>query len=103
MCPFKKDNCGNTSEVVFNATGESLSLNMSLDPGSICFYAIRAECGIPAFEPNDTDGITIKTIEYDDGDCETSDSNATDGSKIPKPAKKVPLSSYSSTDNNAGG
>ena len=35
-------------------------------PEDVCFYQIRAECGIPAFKPGNTDYIKFISIEYDD-------------------------------------
>jgi len=36
---------------------------------------ITADCGLPAFEPNDTTGFEIETIDYDEDDLDASDAN----------------------------
>ena len=51
-----------------------MDLNLSLRPGDVCFYTVRAECGLPSFQPmvdNTTsvmDGVDIFSIEFDDSD-----------------------------------
>ena len=54
--------------MVFNNTGESQSINMTLPPGGVCMFEMRAKCGLPAFRPNSTDGIDIQYIQFDDTD-----------------------------------
>jgi hypothetical protein len=86
MCPFKTSSCGSTSEYTFEKSGESKSLSLTLYPGDVCFYAIRAECGVPSFEPSSTEDVAIYTIEYDDDEI-TSDDTGSSSSGIPLPGK----------------
>jgi hypothetical protein len=32
---------------------------------------VEADCGIPAFKPNDTTGFEIETIDYDEDDLDS--------------------------------
>jgi hypothetical protein len=50
---------------------------LTLFPGDVCFYAVRAECGLPSFKPStQDDDIDIRTIEFDDDEVEVEDSSA---------------------------
>lgn len=67
------DSCGDTPDVIMSKAGEKKSASMVLYPGDVCFYALRAECGVPSFEPagTDMDTLAIYTIEYGDNDIPT--------------------------------
>ena len=69
MCPFKESSCGAKNSALFNKAGESLKFNMTLLPGEVCVYSLRAKCGIPSLEletHNDWSTFDIYTIDYDD-------------------------------------
>jgi len=51
MCPFDHSKCGNQSEIVFSIPGESMNQNLTFYPGDVCFFTMRAECGVPSFNP----------------------------------------------------
>ena len=50
MCPVKQSKCGEKNALVFNKAGEAASMNMTLNPGDVCVYNLRAKCGIPTLE-----------------------------------------------------
>jgi len=68
MCPFKKDRCGNNTAFSFDAVGQQQNINITLPQGETCNFLITADCGLPAFKPNDTTGFEIETVDYDDDD-----------------------------------
>jgi hypothetical protein len=72
MCPQKEVYCGNSSEVYFSAVNQSQTLNITLGPGEVCVYDVRAECGVPSFIPEGANSgdLKISTIDFDDDDIE---------------------------------
>ena len=72
MCPQKEVYCGNSSEVYFSAVNQSHTLNISLGPGEVCVYDVRAECGVPSFIPEGANSgdLKISSIDFDDNDLE---------------------------------
>ena len=72
MCPQKEVYCGNSSEVHFSAVNQSQTLNITLGPGEVCVYDVRAECGVPSFIPEGASSgvLKISTIDFDDNDLE---------------------------------
>jgi hypothetical protein len=36
--------------------------------GETCTFYVEADCGLPAFKPNDTTGFDIDVIDYDEDD-----------------------------------
>lgn len=72
MCPQKEVYCGNSSEVYFSAVNQSQTLNITLGPGEVCVYDVRAECGVPSFIPDGASlgDLKISTIDFDDNDLE---------------------------------
>jgi hypothetical protein len=61
---------------------------MTLPPGGICMFEMRAKCGLPAFKPNTTDGVDIQYLQYDDDVAEPIDGEyppPPDGSMPPPP------------------
>ena len=70
MCPFKQSSCGTKNSAVFNKAGETLNFNMTLYPGDVCLFSVKAKCGIPSLEfetaSNDWTTVDIYTIDYDD-------------------------------------
>jgi hypothetical protein len=74
MCPFDHSKCGNQSEIVLSNPGESVGKNLTFYPGDLCFFTMRAECGLPAFNPQGLDminNVDVYTIEYDDSDVDS--------------------------------
>ena len=55
---------------MFNNTGEAAVINVTLPPGGMCMFEMRAKCGLPAFKPNNTDGLDIQYVQFDDTDGE---------------------------------
>jgi hypothetical protein len=55
---------------LFNNTGEAAVINVTLPPGGMCMFEMRAKCGLPAFKPNNTDGLDIQYVQFDDTDGE---------------------------------
>ena len=70
MCPFKKNNCGNSTGFNFTDIGQQQNINVTLPQGETCTYQIQAQCGLPSFKPNDTTGFDIEVIDYDDDDLD---------------------------------
>lgn len=70
MCPFKQKSCGSKNQVIFNKEGETFKVNMTLSPGDSCMFQVRAKCGIPSLDFDNTVGdwsnLDIMTINYDD-------------------------------------
>jgi hypothetical protein len=69
MCPQKQSECGKKNSFVFNKAGEAATTNITLNPGDVCVYNLRAKCGIPTleFETNqDWSNLDIYTIDFDD-------------------------------------
>lgn len=52
MCPQKEVSCGNSSQLFFSAVNQNFNVNVSLGPGEVCIYDVRAECGVPSFFPD---------------------------------------------------
>ena len=71
ICPFRKASCGNNTAFDFDAVGQKQDINITLNKGETCTYQIEADCGLPAFKPNDTAGFDIETIDYDDEDIDS--------------------------------
>ena len=65
-CPFVNTSCGPNNTYEFTEAGASLSINITLEPGQTCFYDIKTKCGAPVFRLNDTTGLDIEYIDYDD-------------------------------------
>lgn len=87
MCPFRNSNCGNHSAFLFSQAGEQQTINISLPQGETCTFQIQADCGLPAFKPNDTTGFEIETLDYDDDDLSESSRLRLLKSKKPEPPK----------------
>ncbi len=79
-----------------------MSKNMTFYPGDLCFFTMRAECGLPSFNPQGLDmvnGIDVYTIEYDDSDVDSIIVSANDtqptipdpNSSTTKMSPKIPL------------
>lgn len=81
MCPFKHEVCGPQSEFVFKQAGSRLNTDLTFYPSDICFFTMRTECGVPAFQPEGDamDSISIMTIEYDDGEVDSTPSTVIEG------------------------
>lgn len=47
-----------------------MNVNISIGPGEVCTYDIRADCGLPSFFPEGEGLLDLKimSIDYDDGD-----------------------------------
>jgi len=43
-------------------------MRVELEPGETCSYFINAECGVPAYRPDNTNGFEIESIDYTDED-----------------------------------
>ena len=65
-CPFVNSSCGPNNTIEFNKTGQTLNITLHIEPGNTCFFDIRAKCGAPAFQFNDTTGLDIEYIDFDD-------------------------------------
>lgn len=78
VCPFKEDSCGDKHTMVFNDVGESQNSKLTFYPGDVCVFAMRAECGLPSFEPvgPDMDSLDIFAYSYDDSDIQTETYNS---------------------------
>jgi len=50
-----------------------LNVNISIGPGEVCTYDVRAKCGVPSFFPDGQNiwDLKILSIDYDDGDVPT--------------------------------
>ncbi len=59
LCPFKKENCGDRPQILLNNTGDNVDIDINLPHGGSCMLEMRAQCGIPSFKPNNTDGLDI--------------------------------------------
>lgn len=83
MCPFKHEVCGTQSEFAFKTAGASLNTAMTFLPSDVCFYTLRSECGVPAFQPQGSglDVIQILTIDYDDAEVDGTSLNVTTDGK----------------------
>ena len=69
MCPQKQSTCGKKNSLVFNKAGEAATTNIALNPGDVCVYNLRAQCGIPTLEfetDQDWSNLDIYTIDFDD-------------------------------------
>ena len=73
MCPQKEGSCGNSSQLFFSDVNVEKNVNISLGPGEVCIYDVRAECGVPSFFPDGQDSwfLNIFSIDYDDGEVQT--------------------------------
>ena len=102
MCPFDHSKCGNQSEIILNNPGDKVGSDLTFYPGDLCFFTMRAECGLPSFNPqglNQIDNVDVYTIEYDDSDVDSIIVNANDTqATIPDPnsssnklVPKIPL------------
>ena len=82
MCPFNTDSCGKTDVVVLKNAGDKETLSLSLKPGDVCVYNVKALCGVPALKPTGSNYLGIRgySIDYEDYDVATeSYSNASRG------------------------
>jgi len=70
MCPFNTDTCGKKDAVLFKNGGDKDSLSLSLQPGDVCVYSVKANCGVPAFKPKakSYQGLKAYSIDYEDWD-----------------------------------
>ena len=68
MCPFNKGRCGQNTAFNFDSVGQTTQVNITLPQGETCTFQVEAECGLPAFKPNDTTGFDIEVIDYDEDD-----------------------------------
>jgi hypothetical protein len=48
--------------------GQQQNINITLPQGETCSFQVTADCGLPAFKPNDTTGFEIESVDYDDDD-----------------------------------
>ena len=73
MCPFRVDRCGAADSVVFGKSGLKSTEALNTQPGDVCVFNVRANCGNPAFSvtPNNKTGLETFIIEYDDWDVYT--------------------------------
>ena len=71
ICPFNRRSCGNNTAFSFDTVGQKQSINITLNKGEACTFQVEAQCGLPAFKPNDTTGFDIETIDYDDDDLDS--------------------------------
>jgi hypothetical protein len=71
MCPFNKRGCGNNAAFSFDSVGQKQNINITLNKGETCTFQVEAQCGLPAFKPNDTTGFDIETIDYDEDDLDS--------------------------------
>lgn len=49
VCPFEESVCGPQQQYLLNKTSQAVSGDLSLGVGDLCFYQVRAQCGVPAF------------------------------------------------------
>ena len=70
MCPFNTDSCGKKDVVLFKNGGDKDSLSLSLQPGDVCVYSVKSNCGVPAFKPTTKSYQNLKaySIDYEDWD-----------------------------------
>ena len=69
MCPQTQSKCGTKNNIVFNKAGEAGTTNITLNPGDVCVYNLRAKCGIPTLEfetDQDWSNLDIYTLDFDD-------------------------------------
>jgi hypothetical protein len=85
LCPFRNSSCGNNTAFGFDSVGQKQSINISLAQGETCTFQIQADCGLPAFKPNDTTGFDIETVDYDEDDLSTTTANITKTQQMPPP------------------
>lgn len=71
ICPFNKRSCGNNAAFSFDSVGQKQNINVTLNKGETCTFQVEAQCGLPAFKPNDTTGFDIETIDYDEDDLDS--------------------------------
>jgi len=71
ICPFNRRSCGNNTAFSFDSVGQKQSINITLNKGEACTFQVEAQCGLPAFKPNDTTGFDIETIDYDEDDLDS--------------------------------
>ena len=71
ICPFNKRSCGNNAAFSFDSVGQKQNISITLNKGEACTFQVEAQCGLPAFKPNDTTGFDIETIDYDEDDLDS--------------------------------
>ena len=71
ICPFNKRSCGINSAFSFDSVGQKQNISITLNKGEACTFQVEAQCGLPAFKPNDTTGFDIETIDYDEDDLDS--------------------------------
>lgn len=95
MCPQMQSKCGKKNSHVFNKAGETVNTNITLNPGDVCVYNLRAKCGIPTLEfetDQDWSNVDILTIDFDDKDLESTDfSVKPSANSVAVPSAKVYL------------
>lgn len=71
LCPFKKGQCGEQKNILFNNSNEQANIDMTIPAGGVCMVEMRAKCGMPAFKPeNMPNGTRIQYAQFDDEDAE---------------------------------
>jgi len=74
VCQYNTAACGSTTNFTLPAIGSNSTFNVSaLALGQTCFYKVQAQCGGPAFLPNDTSRVEIEYVEFKDADLNSSD------------------------------
>jgi hypothetical protein len=68
LCPFNRGACGQNTAFNFDSVGQNTKINITLPQGETCTFQVEAECGLPAFKPNDTTGFDIEVVDYDEDD-----------------------------------
>lgn len=73
MCPFSVTSCGTADSAVLAKQGLKLSTSVTLQPGQVCVYNLRATCGAPALSVKaaNNSGVEVFSIDYDDYDVTT--------------------------------
>ena len=98
MCPQMQSKCGKKNSHVFNKAGETVNTNITLNPGDVCVYNLRAKCGIPTLEfetDQDWSNVDILTIDFDDKDLESTDfSVKPSANSVAVPSANVSLTYY---------
>ena len=64
ICPYSVDNCGPAKNITFATWDVQANISVSLPPGDTCNYFVTTECGVPAFQPQNTKGFEIYSIDY---------------------------------------
>jgi hypothetical protein len=74
VCQYNTSPCGSITNFTLPAVNSTASVNItSLALGQTCFYKVLANCGAPAFKPNDTTKVEIEYVEFLDANLNSSD------------------------------